>query len=186
MALLGYEQTVAPITHFGFPCMPRQRPFMRPGREAGVLEMAATGELGTVLGYYVPIARDRIVLGVPGYLNEARARMTFGYSNPGPKASLNIRYTDAMAYPTLHVLYSAGGSSYEDDPLISWLNRDYALGRACVPQTMGTSYSPRIMASTSTKFCLITRCMSNLVPQLGVHEAIVLFISGDGGVGNGG
>ncbi|KAH9035165.1 subtilisin-like protein [Lactarius deliciosus] len=224
-ALVEHVQNVAPTTHFGFPRMPRQEPLTRLGGETREQTKVLGGDLGTGLSRrdqyvtpsflrwlyktsrYVPLATDRNVLGVAGYLrdypspddlrefmNEYRSDATSatysvvkikggGYDprNPTIEANLNMQYTSAIAYPTPHIFYSTGGwvTQPESDGFINWL--DYVLGLWNVPQTVSTPYGmPEYLVPPdhATYVC-------SLFAQLGVRGASVLFSSGNDGVGGG-
>ncbi|KAH9170391.1 subtilisin-like protein [Lactarius sanguifluus] len=226
-ALVEYVQNVAPATHFGFPRMPRQEPVMRRGGVTREQTKVPGGDPGTVLSRrdhyvtpsflrtlyktssYVPLAPERNMLGVAGYLSDwpslddlrefmnvyrsdamsATYRVVQinggGYdpSNPTSKANLDIQYTSAIAYPTTHIFYSTGGSDIQadthDDPFINWL--DFVLGLWMVPQTVSTPYG---MPEYIVPLDYATH-VCNLFAQLGLRGASVLFSSGNDGVGRG-
>ncbi|KAH9166378.1 subtilisin-like protein [Lactarius sanguifluus] len=185
-ALVEHVHNVAPTTHFGSPHTPWQEPLIRRGEATREQTTVPGGEPGMVLSSrdqyhvtpsflrsfyktyrYVPLAADRNVLGVAGYLgdtpspsssdlrefmNQYRFDATsatynvvkirggeYNPSNPASEASLNIQYTSAIAYPTPHIFYSTGGSATQDDGFMNWL--DYVLGLWSVPQTVSTPYS---------------------------------------------
>ncbi|KAH9057222.1 subtilisin-like protein [Lactarius vividus] len=204
--LVEHVQNVAPTTHFGFPRTPRQEPFTRRGgvttEQTKVPEEEPVAVLSRRDQYvtpsflrsfystyrYVPLAADRNVLGVAGYLddypspfdlsqfmNRYRYDATsatynvvkirggkYNPSTPTIEGSLNIQYTSAIAYPTTHIFYSTGGLAARGDGFLNWL--DYVLGLWSVPQTVSTPYG---------------------MPELGVRGASVLFSSGNDGVGGG-
>ncbi|KAH9056341.1 subtilisin-like protein [Lactarius vividus] len=223
-ALVEHVQSVAPTTHFGFPRMPLQEPLMRRGRETTEQKKVPGGDSGTVLSIrdqyhvtptflrwfyktsgYVPLAADRNVLGVAGYIgdwpspfdlrqfmDQYRSDATSatysvvqinggGYnpSNPTAEANLNIQYTSAIAYPTPLVFYSTGGGDTQGDGFINWL--DYVLSLWSVPQTVSTPYGIpeyQVPPDYATYVC-------SLFARLGVRGASVLFSSGNDGVGHG-
>ncbi|KAH8987514.1 subtilisin-like protein [Lactarius hatsudake] len=221
--LVEHVHNVAPTTHFGFPRTLRQEPLMRRDRATTDQAKVPRGEPGTVLSSrdhyatppflrsfyktstYMPLAMDRNVLGVAGYLddtpnpddlrqfmNQYRSdaiSATYnvvkikggGYnpSNPTVEGNLNIQYTSAIAYPTPHIFYSTGRSDSQSDEFINWL--DDVLGQWNVPQTVSTAYGMSeyiIPPDYATYVC-------NLFAQLGVRGASVLFASGNEGVGGG-
>ncbi|KAH9166376.1 subtilisin-like protein [Lactarius sanguifluus] len=223
-ALVEHVQNVAPTTHFGFPRTPRQEPLMRRGRATREQTKVPRGEPRTVLSSrdryhvmpsflrsfyktssYVPLAADRNVLGVAGYLgdypspddlrqftSQYRSDATSatysvvkigggGYnpSNPTVEGDLNMQYTSAIAYPTTHIFYSTGGSATLGDEFLNWLN--YVLGQWSVPQTVSTPYG--MPEDTVPPDYAMHLC--NLFAQLGVRGASVLFASGNDGVGGG-
>ncbi|KAH9034016.1 subtilisin-like protein [Lactarius deliciosus] len=225
-ALLERVQNVAPTTHFGFPRTPWQEPLMHPGEATKKKTKVPRGEPGTVLSSrdqyfvtpsslrsfyktstYVPLAADRNVLGVAGYIgdypspDDLREFMGLfrpdatpatysvveitggGYdtSNPTSEANTNIQYTSVIAYPTPHIFYSTGdvGINIQGDRFINWL--DYVLGLESVPQTVSTPYGmPEY--TVPLDYAMYT---CNLFAQLGVRGASVLFSSGNDGVGHG-
>ncbi|KAH9015095.1 subtilisin-like protein [Lactarius pseudohatsudake] len=222
-ALVEHVQNVAPTTHFGFPRTPRQEPLMRRGGATTEQTKVPGGEPGTVLSRrdqyvtpsflrsfyktssYVPLAADRNVLGVTGYLNDwpspddlrqfmnqyrsdaTSATYTVveikggGYnpSNPTSEANLNMQYTSAIAYPTPHIFYSTGGSATQGDRFINWLN--FVLSQWSVPQTVSTPYGTP--EDTVPPGYAIYVC--SLFAQLGTRGASVLFSTGNDGVGHG-
>ncbi|KAH9056340.1 subtilisin-like protein [Lactarius vividus] len=222
-AVFEHVHNVAPTTHFGFPRMSRQEPLMRRGGETTEQTKVPGGDPGTVLSSrdqdatpaflrwlyktsrYVPLATDRNMLGVAGYLSdwpslddlrqfmsEYRSDATSatyrvvqinggGYnpSNPTLEGNLNIQYTSAIAYPTTHIFYSTGHSDTQGDPFISWL--DSVLGLWSIPQTVSTPYGMpehQVPPDYATYVC-------NLFAQLGLRGTSVLFSSGNDGVGRG-
>ncbi|KAH8990968.1 subtilisin-like protein [Lactarius akahatsu] len=217
-ALVEHVQNVAPTTHFGFPRTPWQEPVMRRGGATREQTKVPVGDPGAVLSRrdqfvtpsflrwfyktsrYVPLAADRNVLSVAGYLddypspfdlrefmNQYRFDATSatynvvqikggGYdpSKPTIEANLNMQYTSAIAYPTPHIFYSTGGwvTQPESDGFINWL--DYVLGQWSVPQTVSTPYGmPEYLVPP------------DYATYLGVRGASVLFSSGNDGVGGG-
>ncbi|KAH9035161.1 subtilisin-like protein [Lactarius deliciosus] len=176
-ALVEHVQNVAPTTHFGFPRTHRQDPLMRRDGATSEQTKVPGGDPGTVFSRrnqdvtpsflrwlyktsrYVPLATDRNMLGVAGYLgdspspddlrqfmNQYRSDATSatysvvkikggGYdpSNPTTEANLNMQYTSATAYPTPHIFYSTGNFDTQGDGFMYWL--DYVLGMWRVPQT---------------------------------------------------
>ncbi|KAH9018609.1 subtilisin-like protein [Lactarius hengduanensis] len=226
-ALVEHVQSVAPTTHFGFLRTPRQEPFTRRGGASTEQTKVLGGERGTVLSSrdqyvtpsslrwfyktsrYVPLAADRNVLGVAGYLgdypspddlrlfmNEYRSDATSttysvvqikggGYdpSNPTSAANLDIQYTSAIAYPTTHTFYSTGGSytqgDTQGDPFINWL--DFVLDLRRVPQTVSMPYGiPEYTVPLD-----YAKYVCDLFARLGARGASVLFSSGNDGVGRG-
>ncbi|KAH9035148.1 subtilisin-like protein [Lactarius deliciosus] len=222
-ALVEHVQNVAPTTHFGFPRTPWQEPLMRRGRATTEQTKVPSGDPGTVLSSrdqyvtppflrsfyktstYVPLAMDRNVLGVAGYLgdtpspsdlrqftNQYRSDATsatysvvkirggeYNPSNPTVEGNLNIQYTSAIAYPAPHIFYSTGSSYTQGDEFLNWLN--YVLGQWSVPQTVSTPYG--MPEDTVPPDYAMYLC--NLFAQLGVRGASVLFASGNEGVGGG-
>ncbi|KAH9035144.1 peptidase S8/S53 domain-containing protein [Lactarius deliciosus] len=221
-ALVEHVHNVAPTTHFGFLRTPWQEPLMRRGGAITEHEKVPRGDPGMALSSrdqyvtpsflrslyktstYVPLAVDRNVLGVAGYLddcpnpddlrqfmNQYRSDATsatysvveingaeYNPSNPTSEANLNIQYTSAIAYPTPHIFYSTGGSATEDR-LITWL--DYVLDQGSVPQTVSTPYGTpedTVPQDYATYVC-------SLFARLGVRGVSVLFASGNDGVGRG-
>ncbi|KAH9035142.1 subtilisin-like protein [Lactarius deliciosus] len=211
-ALVEHVHNVAPTTHFGFPRTPWQEPLIRRSEATREQTKVPRGEPGMVLSSrdqyhmtpsflrslyktyrYVPLAADRNVLGVAGYLddtpspsdlrefmNQYRFDATsaaynvvrikggeYNPSNPASEASLNIQYTSAIAYTTPHIFYSTGGSATQDDGFMNWL--DYVLG--LIPED-----------SVPPDYAIY---VCNLFAQLGVRGASVLFSSGNDGVGRG-
>ncbi len=155
---------------------------------------------------YVPAAADRNVLGVAGYNNDYPSPDDLGLfmnqyrsdaisatfnpvqikggvndpSNPTSEASLNIQYTEAIAYPTPHTFYSTGGGTKtQGDSFMNWLG--YMLDQKSVPQTISTPYSAP--EYTVTPDYAIRVC--NMFAQLGARGASLLFSSGNDGVGRG-
>ncbi|KAF8259707.1 peptidase S8/S53 domain-containing protein [Lactarius quietus] len=155
---------------------------------------------------YVPKAADRNMIGVVGYAEQYTSPgdlekfmlefrsdgedATFvvepvngGMYNPnqpGDEANLDIQYTEAIAYPTRHILYSNGGGlALTVDPYLQWLK--YVINQKTVPQTITTSYC-------GYKFLVpqdqaVTVCL--LFAQLGARGVSILFSSGNAGVGEG-
>ncbi|KAH9167149.1 subtilisin-like protein [Lactarius sanguifluus] len=222
-ALVKHVQNVAPTTHFGFPRTYRQEPLMRRGSATREQTKVSGGDRGTVLSRrdqfvtpsflrwfyktsrYAPLAVDRNVLGVMGFLgnypnpdelrqfmNQYRFDATSatysvvqikdgGYdpSNPSMEANLNIQYTSAISYPTPHIFYSTGGSDTRGDGFINWL--DFVLDLSSVPQTVSTPYGfpeYKVPLDYATHVC-------NLFARLGVRGVSVLSSSGNDGVGRG-
>ncbi|KAH9167147.1 subtilisin-like protein [Lactarius sanguifluus] len=222
-ALVKHVQNVAPTTHFGFPRTTRQEPLTRRGGATREQMKVSGGDPGTVLSSrdqdvtpsflrslyktssYVPLATDRNMLGVAGYLsdwpspddlrqfmNQYRSDATSatysvvkihggGYdpSNPTTEANLNMQYTSAIAYPTPHIFYSTGNFDTQGDGFMYWL--DYVLGMWRVPQTVSTPYGmPEYLVPPdyATYVC-------NLFARLGVRGVSVLSSSGNDGVGRG-
>ncbi|KAH8990961.1 subtilisin-like protein [Lactarius akahatsu] len=222
-ALVEHVQNVAPTTHFGFPRTPRQEPVMRRSGATREQTKVPVGDPGTVLSRrdqyvtpsflrtfyktssYVPLATDRNMLGVAGYLgdwpspddlrefmNQYRSDATSatynvvkikggGYdpSNPTIEANLNMQYTSAIAYPTPHIFYSTGDFDTQGDGFMYWL--DYVLGMWSVPQTVSTPYGMpeyTVPPDYATYVC-------NLFARLGVRGVSVLSSSGNDGVGRG-
>ncbi len=150
---------------------------------------------------YVPAATDRNMLGVTGYfgdwprqedlttfMNEYRtdgADATFTSveiddgdrpGEPSNEASAIIQYTEAIAYPTPHIFYSALGA---EESYLEWVN--YVLEQQSVPQTITTSYGgdeQDYEEAYAIKLC-------DLFAQLGARGSSVLFASGNDGVGRG-
>ncbi|KAH8993813.1 subtilisin-like protein [Lactarius hatsudake] len=138
-ALVEHVQNVAPTTHFGFSRTPQPRRVAREQTKPSFLRSFYR------TSSYVPLAADRNVLSVAGYLgdwpslsdlrefmNQFRSDATSatysvvkikggGYnpSNPTIEANLNMQYTSAIAYPTPHIFYSTGGSATEDRLLLA-------------------------------------------------------------------
>ncbi|KAH9057226.1 subtilisin-like protein [Lactarius vividus] len=222
-ALVEHVQNVAPTTHFGFSSTPWREPLVHQSGETMEQTKVSGEEPGMVLSRrdqyvtpsflrslyktstYVPLAADRNVLGVTGYLgdspspsdlrqfmNQYRSDATsatysvvkikggeYNPSTPTSEGNLNIQYTSAIAYPTTHIFYSTGGSATQGDRFINWLN--YVLGLWSVPQTVSTPYGTP--EDTIPPDYAIYVC--NLFAQLGVRGATVLFSSGNDGVGGG-
>ncbi|KAH9057225.1 subtilisin-like protein [Lactarius vividus] len=154
---------------------------------------------------YVPLAADRNVLGIASFLGDSPSPFDLGEfmnqyrfdatsatysvvtirggeyspSNPTIEGNLNIQYTSAIAYPTMHVFYSTGRSGPLGDPFLNWL--DYVLGLWSVPQTVSTPYG--MSENEVPPDYAIYVC--NLFAQLGVRGATALFASGNDGVGGG-
>ncbi|KAH9056375.1 subtilisin-like protein [Lactarius vividus] len=225
VVLLEHVQSIAPTTHFGFSHMPRQEPLIRPSGATTEQTKVLGGEPGTVLSSrdqdvtpsslrlfyktssYVPLAVDRNMLGIMGFLgdypspddlrqfmSEYRSDATdatysvvqiknggYNPSSPANEANLNIQYTSAIAYPITHIFYSTGSSGTlgHGDPLMNWL--EYVLDLSNVPQTVSTPYSLpeyKVPLDYATHVC-------NLFAQLGARGASVLYSSGNDGVGRG-
>ncbi|KAH8990975.1 subtilisin-like protein [Lactarius akahatsu] len=221
-ALVEHVQNVAPTTHFGFPRTTWQEPLMRRGEATREQTKVPGGEslLSSRDQYhvtppflrsfyktssYVPLAADRNVLGVAGYvddypspfdlrqfMNQYRFDATsatysvvkikggeYNPSNPTVEGNLNIQYTSVIAYPARHIFYSTGSLGSPGDEFINWL--DYVLGQWSVPQTVSTPYGmPEYTIPPD-----YAMHMCNLFAQLGARGASVLFASGNEGVGGG-
>ncbi|KAI9452102.1 subtilisin-like protein [Lactarius psammicola] len=107
---------------------------------------------------------------------------------PGPEASVDIQYTEALAFPTPHIFYSAGGpirwspdtgEPAPGDGYLEWLR--YLLKQPNIPATISISYGnpePSLPPAYATAVC-------NLFAALGLRGASVLVGSGDDGVGRG-
>ncbi|KAH8990978.1 subtilisin-like protein [Lactarius akahatsu] len=217
---IGTNVTVLRTLSYGLPAA--LEPLMRRGGATTEQEKVPRGDPGTVLlshdqyvtpsslrslyktSTYVPLAADRNVLSVVGYLDDYPSptdlrqfmdqyrsdatSATYSVvkiggggdnpSNPTSEASLNIQYTSAIAYPTPHIFYSTGGSAIED-LLIKWL--DYLLDQGSIPQTVSTPYG--ISEDTVPQDYAMYVC--NLFARLGVRGVSVLFASGNDGVGRG-
>ncbi|KAH9064052.1 subtilisin-like protein [Lactarius vividus] len=236
VALHAHVQTVAPTTYFASPRLswqwqtPRNPP---PDGAAAGLVKTTPGDLVTTLSRreddygddmlpstlhwlyksfpYVPVATDRNVLGIVGYVTEYpngpnQADLTTfmdhfhgpetgatytvvqvnngGYdpNNPGVEASMNVQYASGMAYPTPITYYSVGdGPDGEDDHYLSWLDYMLNLDGTDIPQTISTSY-----ANYETNWPLDhAQSLCDLFMQLGARGVSVLFASGNDGVGAG-
>ncbi|KAF8265866.1 subtilisin-like protein [Lactarius quietus] len=123
--------------------------------------------------YYVPAATDRNEVGVAGWENDYPSpadlmefmieyrkdavdatysveEINGGGYNPKKatiEASLNMQYTQALAYPTKHIFYSTGGDvaiepdtdePAKGDMWFAWLN--YMLAQETVPLTVSAPY----------------------------------------------
>ncbi|KAI9447256.1 subtilisin-like protein [Lactarius psammicola] len=163
---------------------------------------------------YVPVATDRNKIAIGGFLNEYLSpvdlktfmnryrtdavSVTYGIErvnggsfdpgNPSVEGSLNMQWTQAMAYPTPHIFYSTGGGPLirndnnepaQGDSWMEWIR--YMLKETNVPQTIVTPYSnhERDLPLEYAK----TLCL--LFAQLGARGASVIFTSGNKGVGGG-
>ncbi|KAF8269933.1 peptidase S8/S53 domain-containing protein [Lactarius quietus] len=107
-------------------------------------------------------------------------------TSPGIEASLDIQYASAMAYPTLQIFYSTGGSvkwlngvPTAEDAYLAWLK--YLLMQTHIPPTITVSYGN---PETSVPWTYAT-ALCNVFAQLGLRGVSVLVASGDDGVGRG-
>ncbi|KAI9450960.1 subtilisin-like protein [Lactarius psammicola] len=163
---------------------------------------------------YVPVATDRNKIAIGGFLNEYLSpvdlktfmnryrtdavSVTYGIErvnggafdpgNPSIEGSLNMQWTQAMAYPTPHIFYSTGGTPLirndnnepaQGDSWMEWTR--YMLKETNVPQTIVTPYS-----SDERDLPLeYAKTVCRLFAQLGARGASVIFTSGNKGVGEG-
>ncbi|KAI9435318.1 subtilisin-like protein [Lactarius indigo] len=225
-ALHEHVQIVAPTTSFDSPGTRWQMPRKRfGGAAAGLAAEAATGpgtmpssrdiNIGTVpsvlrslysTSEYVPVATDRNMLGIVGYLgqypsptdltlfmNKYRtdgADATFTVeevnnggddpNNPHAESNLNIQYSQGIAYPIKQIFYSTGPKpSGTDDLFLSWL--EYVLDLEDIPQTISISYGYNENDYARDQ----AKVVCGVFGQLGARGVSVLFASGDDGIGEG-
>jgi tripeptidyl-peptidase-1 len=105
---------------------------------------------------------------------------------PGIEASLDMQYASAMAYPTLQIFYSTGGTIQwsgglpaAEDAYLAWLR--FLLIQPHIPPTITISYGN---PETSVPWSYAT-ALCNVFAQLGLRGVSVLIASGDDGVGRG-
>ena len=172
---------------------------------------------------YVPKAMYQNVLGVAGYnmqfpnhedlllfMKEFRTSATdmdylvvpvngdlYIPDIPGVEASLNIQYTQGMAYPTPQVFYSTAGQApfirdsstpvipgsdipvNTNEPFLEWL--EFLLSKPYIPPTISTSYSDNEQTVPED----YARSVCDSFAELGTRGVSVLISSGDFGVGEG-
>jgi len=224
-----HVQTVVPTTHFASMRNLLQSPQRR---TVGATADMASRELGTVLPRsndmvkpsdlrwlyrtvaYEPVATDRNVLGVAGYLNDypSPADLTrfmtecrtdaidatytvekvnggLYYPNrPTPEAGQNMQYAQAMAYPTRHIFYSTGGtmSAMPDTRLPA----PGDLFLAWLAFMINMPNPPQTISTSyglDEKFTPVeyATALCNLFGHLGARGVSVIFPSGNQGVGGG-
>ncbi len=222
-----HVQTVVPTTHFASMRNLLQSPQRR---TVGATTDMASRELGTVLSRsnvivtpsdlrwlyrtvaYKPVAMDRNVLGIAGYMNnnpgpadltrfmtECRTDAVYatytveqingGLYDPGhatPEANVNMQYAQAMAYPTRHIFYSTGGtmSAMPGSNLPS-------PGDPYLQLLAHVLSEPNVPQTISTSYGInenippleYATALSNLFARLGARGASVIFVSSNQGVG---
>ena len=216
--LHAHVQTVAPTTYFGSPRTRRQTLRKRSGGAAAALEKSASGELVKVLSSriddglvtpsslrrlyetsgYMPVAKDRNVLGIAGYLGDypdhddltafmkkyrtdaPYATYTFEHvgdgdlpDEPSDEANVDLQYTEAIAYPTPHIYYSTPG----EQGFLVWLK--YMIDQPTVPQMISMSYDGEEQYFSEGYAIAVCK----LFAQLGARGASVILASGDDAVG---
>jgi tripeptidyl-peptidase-1 len=107
-------------------------------------------------------------------------QLTYNPANVGLVPSLEVQYTQAMAFPTLYVFYNTGcGVSGTDDWYLSWL--EYIIRQPIIPQT--------ILIPKGNHEIFYSRdyaeYVCGLLGHLGLLGVTVLIASGDNGVGQG-
>ncbi|KAF8258635.1 subtilisin-like protein [Lactarius quietus] len=155
--------------------------------------------------HYVPAATDKNALGVAGYLKDYPSPFDLAMfmgeyredaidvsynveqvnggeydpSQPTLEGSLDLQYSEGIAYPTPITFYSIGGgpSTGTVDQLTAWLK--FMLEQKKVPQTISTSYGQEERFG-SREF---TDYACYLLAQLGTRGVSLLFSTGDDGVG---
>jgi len=232
--LHAHVQTVAPTTYFSPPRTLQQTPRRRPREEATEMANATLGELVTVLSdraqevhvmpeslrrlyntrAYVPVAMDRNVLGIAGYMGQSPseedlrmfmntyrteakdATFTTMDVNNGKsdleqssvEASMNIQYAEGMAYPTPLIYYNIGGE-------VTWSKRTKKpkKGDSDLEWLNYVIKQPKAPQTISISYGneeqglpreYVTP-LCNLFAQLGLRGVSVLVSTGNDGVGEG-
>ena len=105
----------------------------------------------------------------------------YDQSKPTNEGSLDIQYTEAMAYPTPITFYSTGEGTPAGtvDRMTAWVK--FVIDEPKPPQTITTSYGQD--ESFGSKEYSVYLC--DLFMQLGARGVSLLFATGDGGVGKG-
>ncbi|KAH9159686.1 subtilisin-like protein [Lactarius sanguifluus] len=183
--------TVAPTTYFGSPLTPRKR--LRGHRATEQNMIGVTGFYGEYVGdddlenfmeHFRSDADDPTVLVID--INDS------GYdpNKPGDEVNLDMQYTQGIAWPTPHVLYSIGGVAEEfipdsyipvndNEPYLGWLGVMTSLED--VPQTISTSYG----GDEQTFPPDYAKSVCQPGKSLGARGVSILFASGDVGVSHG-
>ncbi|KAF8258633.1 peptidase S8/S53 domain-containing protein [Lactarius quietus] len=101
-------------------------------------------------------------------------------NQPTGEGSLDIQYTEGIAYPTPITFYSIGGGQPNPrtvDQLTAWLK--FMLEQTKIPQTISTSYGQNEGQGARE----YTEYACFLLAQLGARGVSLLFSTGDAGVG---
>ncbi|KAH9040216.1 subtilisin-like protein [Lactarius hengduanensis] len=227
--LHAHVQTVIPTTYFASMGTLRQTPRRR---TVGETANMATRERVTTLSSrvdhvrpsvlrslyqtaeYVPVATDRNILGVTGYLDsysspaDLKAFMTEcredaidatfevvqingggnDPSKPDAEANLNLQYTEAIAFPTPHIFYSTGGrisvNGHDKEPASDDMWLQW------VNYVLDLEDIPQTISTSygdyeTTLPPEYAKTLCDLYARLGARGASVIFSTGNDGVGKG-
>ncbi|KAF8269932.1 peptidase S8/S53 domain-containing protein [Lactarius quietus] len=210
-ALHPLVETVAPTTYFASPRTLMPAPRIHSNEESIVIVNATSGRRVSVLSrrdippitppnlrkLYKTTDKGDLTKFMTDYRSDAVPATFYvipvnggGYdptaASPGVEASIDMQYASAMAYPTLQIFYSTGGSvkwlngvPAAEDAYLAWLR--YLLIQPHIPPTITVSYGN---PETSVPWTYAT-ALCNVFAQLGLRGVSVLVASGDHGVGRG-